>query len=158
MYSPLSVRSPRGGGTLQAPYLPSAQACPKKMRAHQGNHTGKDEKEKQPVPLLLISGCHERGAWVGTVVAPPRRPIHLRPPAPLPPPPALPPAPGAPGAHPLTPRFRRCLLLPAAAPAFPRPWTIGSPAPPARISHRPAGPGPSTCSSTSWSTSALPPT
>jgi len=31
MYSPFPVRCPRGGGTLQAPPLPSAQACPEKV-------------------------------------------------------------------------------------------------------------------------------
>ena len=30
MYSPFPVRSPRIGGSLQAPLLPSALACPKK--------------------------------------------------------------------------------------------------------------------------------
>jgi len=33
MYSPFPVRCPRGGGTLQAPLLPSAQACPKMWSA-----------------------------------------------------------------------------------------------------------------------------
>ena len=31
MYNPFPVRCPRSGGSLQAPLLPSAQACPESM-------------------------------------------------------------------------------------------------------------------------------
>jgi len=54
------VRSPRGGGTLQAPVRPPPRPVPRRYCAHQGNHKGKDIG-KSGRPVLPVRRSHEGG-------------------------------------------------------------------------------------------------
>jgi len=60
MYSPFPVRCPRGGGTLQAPFLPSAQACPVRREEKKRRELTKEIKSVARV-LLLVRQYHEGG-------------------------------------------------------------------------------------------------
>ena len=115
-FYPSPVCCPRGGGTLQAPLCPPPGPVPKeregKWRTKERNVK---KREPSPTPRLRMP-C--KGAWVGTVVAPPRYPILPRRTAPPPPPISPLPTPGAPGAPILTPRSLR---PPQPALSFPPP-------------------------------------
>jgi len=45
--SQFPVRSPRGGGTLQASLCPPPWPVPRRYDAHQGNHRGKESEQKE---------------------------------------------------------------------------------------------------------------
>ena len=108
--------------------------------------TNEEKKESGPLPLLLSYRRQEvRRGQEQRQFPPSARLLSARPPPPATP---APPAPTA--------RSRRP-PLPAAAPAFPHPWWIGSPALLALTSHPPGGPGPSICPSTSRFPSSPPP-
>jgi len=72
IYSPFPVRSPRSGGSLQAPLCPPPRPVPRRCEAHEGNYKReKSEREGQkrwtkekhrPVQRLIRScGRHEVG-------------------------------------------------------------------------------------------------
>jgi hypothetical protein len=74
-FYPFPGHSPRDGGPLQAPHLPSAQACPNKIQSAPKEKTKEMTEKKtrrrttQPAPTLrLQKPC--RRAWEGTVVVP----------------------------------------------------------------------------------------
>jgi len=65
-HSPFPVRSPRNGGTLQAPLCPLPSPVPRRYDVHQRNHKGETkertkETTARPHIILLFRGCHEGG-------------------------------------------------------------------------------------------------